>query len=454
MKQAKVLIVDDNRSILSALDLLLTGKCKKVKCMSNPNALLAELLEDSYDVVLLDMNFKAGINNGNEGIYWLNQILKYHAGISVVMITAYGDVELAVKAVRSGAADFVLKPWENEKMLATIEMAAKLSNSRKEVKELRLREDELIAEINKSKSELIGSSVEWEAVMAMVRKVAATDANVLITGENGTGKELVAREIHNLSNRRNKVMVTVDMGSIADNLFESELFGHKKGSFTDAQKDRMGKMEAAHMGTLFLDEIGNLSLAMQAKLLSVLQNRTLTRLGENMPVSIDVRVICASNCDLAKMVKEGTFREDLLYRINTIQVELPALRERKTDISLLADFFLQLYADKYNKKGLAISSDAISKLKAYHWPGNVRELQHAIEKVVILSDKHVIKAADFAFKSEDLSSGEAYGGTLEDMEKQLIYTAIKKQAGNLSSVATQLGISRQTLYNKIKKYGL
>ncbi len=458
MKEAKILIVDDNKSILSALDLLLTGNCKKVKCLSNPNVLLAELIEDSYDTVLLDMNFKAGINNGNEGIYWLNQILKFHQGISVVMITAYGDVELAVKAVRSGAVDFVLKPWENEKMLATIEMAVKLSNSRKEVKKLRLKEDELIAEINKNKNknknDLIGSSPEWEAVMAMVRKVAATDANVLITGENGTGKELIAREIHNLSNRRNKVMVTVDMGSIADNLFESELFGHKKGSFTDAQKDRMGKMEAANKGTLFLDEIGNLSLPMQAKLLSVLQNRKLTRLGENLPVDIDVRVVCATNGDLAKMVNDDSFREDLLYRINTIQIELPALRERKSDIPALAEFFLQLYTDKYNKKGVALSSEAISKLIAYHWPGNVRELQHAIEKVVILSDNHVIKAADFVFKSIELSSGEAYGGTLEEMEKQLIYTAIKKQMGNLSAVSTQLGISRQTLYNKIKKYGL
>lgn len=454
MKEAKVLIVDDNKSILSALDLLLTGNCKKVKCLSNPNVLLAELLEDSYDVVLLDMNFKAGINTGNEGIYWLNKILEFHPGISVVMITAYGDVELAVKAVRSGAVDFVLKPWENEKMLATIEMAVKLSNSRKEVKKLRLKEDELIAEINKNKSDLIGSSPEWESVMAMVGKVAATDANVLITGENGTGKELVAREIHNLSMRRNKVMVTVDMGSIADSLFESELFGHKKGSFTDAQKDRMGKMEAANNGTLFLDEIGNLSMPMQAKLLSVLQNRKLTRLGENLPVDIDLRVVCATNGNLTKMVGDGSFREDLLYRINTIQIELPALRDRKLDIPELAEFFLQLYAEKYNKNGVTISSEALSKLKSYHWPGNVRELQHAIEKVIILSDNHVIKASDFIFKSVELSSGEAYGGTLEEMEKQLIYTAIKKQMGNLSAVSTQLGISRQTLYNKIKKYGL
>ncbi|MBN2597317.1 MAG: sigma-54-dependent Fis family transcriptional regulator [Marinifilaceae bacterium] len=454
MKEAKILIVDDNKSILSALDLLLTGSCKKVKCLSSPNALLSELKSDSYDVVLLDMNFKAGINTGNEGIYWLNQILEYNPGLSVVMITAYGDVELAVKAVRSGAVDFVLKPWENEKMLTTIEMAWKLSHSRKEVKNLRLKENELIAEINKNKNHIIGSSPAWEKVMAVVRKVAMTNANILITGENGTGKELVAREIHRLSNRAKKVMVTVDMGSIAENLFESELFGHKKGAFTDAGMDRMGKIEAANEGTLFLDEIGNLSMPMQAKLLSVLQNRTLTRLGENLPVDIDVRLVCATNCNLVKMIGEGRFREDLLYRINTIQIELPSLRDRIADIPELVQFFVKLYAEKYNKNGLVIAPEAIAKLQTYRWPGNVRELQHAIEKAVILSDTHLISAKDFVFKMDEFSAAEAFGGTLEDMEKQLILGAIEKQMGNLSAVSAQLGVTRQTLYNKIKKYGL
>ncbi|WP_321319089.1 sigma-54 dependent transcriptional regulator [Labilibaculum sp.] len=454
MKEAKILIVDDNKSILSALDLLLTGSCKKVKCLSSPNALLSELKSDSYDVVLLDMNFKAGINTGNEGIYWLNQILEYNSGLSVVMITAYGDVELAVKAVRSGAVDFVLKPWENEKMLTTIEMAWKLSHSRKEVKNLRLKENELIAEINKNKNHIIGSSPAWEKVMAVVRKVAMTNANILITGENGTGKELVAREIHRLSNRAKKVMVTVDMGSIAENLFESELFGHKKGAFTDAGMDRMGKIEAANEGTLFLDEIGNLSMPMQAKLLSVLQNRTLTRLGENLPVDIDVRLVCATNCNLVKMIGEGRFREDLLYRINTIQIELPSLRDRIADIPELVQFFVKLYAEKYNKNGLVIAPEAIAKLQTYRWPGNVRELQHAIEKAVILSDTHLISAKDFVFKMDEFSAAEAFGGTLEDMEKQLILGAIEKQMGNLSAVSAQLGVTRQTLYNKIKKYGL
>lgn len=454
MKEAKILIVDDNKSILSALDLLLTGSCKKVKCLSSPNVLLSELKNDKYDVVLLDMNFKAGINTGNEGIYWLNQILEYNSGMSVVMITAYGDVELAVKAVRSGAVDFVLKPWENEKMLATIEMAWKLSHSRNEVKNLRLKENELIAEINRNKNHIIGASPAWNKVMDVVRKVAVTHANILITGENGTGKELVAREIHRLSNRSENVMVTVDMGSIAENLFESELFGHKKGAFTDAGTDRMGKIEAANGGTLFLDEIGNLSLPMQAKLLSVLQNRTLTRLGENLPVDIDLRLVCATNCNLSKMIGEGRFREDLLYRINTIQIELPPLRDRTIDIPELVNFFLNLYAEKYNKNGLTIAPEAVAKLQAYRWPGNVRELQHAIEKAVILSDTHLIGARDFVFKMDEFIAGEAFGGTLEDMEKQLILGAIEKQMGNLSAVSVQLGVTRQTLYNKIKKYGL
>jgi len=454
MKEAKILIVDDNKSILSALELLLSNNCKKVKCISNPNALLSDLKMDNYDVVLLDMNFKAGINTGNEGIYWLNQILEYNSGISVVMITAYGDVELAVKAVRSGAVDFVLKPWENEKMLATIEMAWKLSHSRKEVKKLRLKEHELIAEINRKKNHLIGSSPQWKKVMDLVQKVAVTHANILITGENGTGKELIAREIHRLSNRCQNVMVTVDMGSIAESLFESELFGHKKGAFTDAHDDRMGKIETANKGTLFLDEIGNLSLPMQAKLLSVLQNRSLTRLGENTPIDIDLRLVCATNCKLQKMVSQGTFREDLLYRMNTIQIELPPLRDRKSDIPELVDFFIKLYSEKYNKKGLKVSGTAIEKLQNYTWPGNVRELQHAIEKAVILSNNYKIGAEDFSFKADEFSKAEAFGGTLEDMEKQLIESAIEKQMGNLSAVSTQLGISRQTLYNKIKRYGL
>lgn len=454
MKDSSILIVDDNKSILSALELLLKGRCKKVKTLSSPNLLLSELQKENYDVLLLDMNFSAGINTGNEGIYWLQRVLEYDQGLSVVMITAYGDVELAVKAVRMGATDFVLKPWDNEKMLVTIDSAWRLNQSRKEVRKLKLKEKQLIAEINRPTHNLIGSSPAWKNVMGLVAKVASTNANVLITGENGTGKELVAHEIHRLSERADNVMVTVDMGSITESLFESELFGHKKGSFTDAHTDRIGKIETANEGTLFLDEIGNLPIPMQAKLLSVLQNRTVIRVGDNTPVNVDVRLICATNCNLLQMVANGLFREDLLYRINTIHIELPPLRNRKSDIAELALFFLNKYSSKYNKQGIELSETAIRKLEDYSWPGNVRELQHSIEKAIILCDNSVLQPSDFVFRSIENTESVNYEGTLEEMEKKLIADAIYKQEGNLTNVSNQLGISRQTLYNKIKKYGL
>ncbi len=454
MKNANILIVDDNKSILSALELLLKGKCASVKTLSSPNMLLSTLQGKNFDVLLLDMNFSAGINTGNEGIYWLQRVLEQEPGISVVMITAYGDVELAVKAVRMGASDFVLKPWENEKMLATIESAYRLSSSRREVKTLKMKEKQLIEEINRPGKSLIGSSPAWLQVIEMVHKVAATPANILITGENGTGKELIAREIHRLSDRAKKVMVTVDMGSITETLFESELFGHKKGAFTDAHTDRTGKIETAHEGTLFLDEIGNMPLPMQAKMLSVLQNRTITRVGENVPVPVDVRLICATNCNLLQMVSIGKFREDLLYRINTIHIELPPLRNRKGDVSELALFFLNCYAAKYHKTPLSLSAEAIEKLEAYAWPGNIRELQHALEKAVILSNGSELKPSDFIFRIGESNAEGNFWGTLEDMERRLIAEAIQKSSGNMTTVAQQLGITRQTLYNKIKRYGL
>ena len=454
MKNANILIVDDNKSILSAMELLLKGRCGKVKTLSSPNLILSELQRETYDVLLLDMNFSAGINTGNEGIYWLQRILEQEPFISIVMITAYGDVELAVKAVRMGATDFVLKPWDNEKMLATIDSAWRLNQSKKEVKKLKLKEKQLIAEINRPAQSLIGSSAAWKTVIDLVAKVASTNANVLITGENGTGKELIAREIHRLSPRADKVMVTVDMGSIAETLFESELFGHKKGAFTDARTDRVGKIETANEGTLFLDEIGNLPMPMQAKLLSVLQNRTITRVGENSPVPVDVRLICATNCNLLQMVANGRFREDLLYRINTIHIELPPLRNRKSDIAELSAFFLKKYSEKYNKPGVELGESALKKLEEYAWPGNVRELQHAIEKAVILGDGFMLQPSDFIFRMGENTPSANYDGTLEDMEKKLIADAISKLEGNLTAVANQLGVTRQTLYNKIKRYGL
>lgn len=454
MKKANILIVDDNKSILTALDLLLKSRTNKVKCLSNPGSILSEIQLCHYDILLLDMNFKAGINSGNEGIYWLQRTLEKCPGLSVVMITAYGDVELAVKAIRMGATDFVLKPWQNEKLLATIESAYKLSLSKREVNTLKKSEQNLISELNTTKNDLVGSSSAWNQVLQLVEKVADTNANVLITGENGTGKELIAREIHRLSNRSNKIMVTVDMGSITESLFESELFGHKKGAFTDAVSDRVGKIETAKGGTLFLDEIGNLPLPMQAKLLTVLQNKKVTKVGENTPVEVDIRLVCATNAHLLQLVTDGLFREDLLYRINTIQIELPSLRNRKGDILELANYFLKVYSKKYHKSGLSLSDEAQNKLNNYSWPGNVRELQHAIEKAVILSDSSTLTNKDFIFRSEEIGQTANFSGTLEEMEKQLIEVAIEKQSGNMTAVAGQLGITRQTLYNKIKKYGI
>jgi DNA-binding NtrC family response regulator len=454
MKDSRILVIDDNKSILSAIDLLLKGLCAQVVTLPGPQNLMETLRKFSFDVILLDMNFSAGINTGNEGIYWLQQILAIDPRVSVVMITAYGDVELAVKAVRLGAVDFILKPWDNEKLITTIQSAYLVSRSKKEVDKLKLKEKSLIAELNRNENHVIGSSEAITSVLKTVAKVAKTSANVLITGENGTGKEVIAREIHRLSERAEQVMVTVDMGAIAESLFESELFGHKKGAFTDAQSDRTGKIETASGGTLFLDEIGNLSLPLQAKLLSVLQNRTITRVGDNKPIPVDVRLICATNCNLNQLVAEGRFREDLLYRINTIQVEIPPLRDRQKDVAELSEYFMKRYSRKYGREGIVFSKDTIEKLMKYHWPGNVRELQHAIEKAVILSDHDKLLPSDFNFKSDTSPDGGNINGTLEDMELTLIKNAIEQCDGNMSAVALRLGITRQTLYNKIKKYGI
>jgi DNA-binding NtrC family response regulator len=453
MKQFSIIIVDDSKSVLSALELLFNGHYQKITTLSSPNQLLSELGRQHYDLLLLDMNFSSGINTGNEGLYWLQRVLEKHPDMGVVMITAYGDIELAVKAVRLGALDFVTKPWENDKMLAVVESACRLTSSRKNAGD-RQREAKAVSG-SQAQDVFEGVSLAWKKVMAVVQKVAATDANVLITGENGTGKEIVASEIHRLSLRNGRQLVSVDMGSIVETLFESELFGHKKGAFTDAGCDRIGKIQEADGGTLFLDEIGNLPLAMQAKLLAVLQSRTVTRLGENVPISVNVRLVCATNSHLIQRVEDGSFREDLLYRINTIHLELPPLRERKDDIPGLANFFLNKYSEKYNKQGMALSEESLSIMTEYGWPGNVRELQHAIEKAVILCEGNCICPTDFMFPRFDIDSEQGcYEGTLESMEKKLITDAILRFEGNMTAVATQLGITRQTLYNKIRKYGL
>jgi DNA-binding NtrC family response regulator len=404
--------------------------------------------------VLLDMNYTAGQNRGNEGLFWLRELTRLDPDLSVVMITAFGDIELAVTALKEGAVDFVLKPWDNQKLLATMKTAVRLTESRKQVKSLQKEKESLKTELKRKTPRFIGRSSAITKVMDMVDKVAATPANVLITGENGTGKELIAREIHERSDRSGEIMVTVDLGAVPETLFESELFGHVKGAFTDARSDRTGKVEAAHRGTLFFDEIGNLSLSLQAKLLQMLQNRTITRLGSTEVIPVDVRLVCATSMNLESMVAGGSFRMDLLYRINTIKVELPALRERGDDILLLASYFLHHFSGRYNKPGLELDESAEAALKGWSWPGNVRELQHSMERAVILAEGKVITRDSFQFNSASAHSSASFDGSLEEVEARLIEYAIKKNGGNMSAVASHLGISRQTLYNKIKKYGL
>ncbi len=453
--KGKILILDDNKSVLTALEMLLQTEFDEVYTLKSPNALVSTIRKYQIDVVLLDMNFRTGVNNGNEGIFWLNQIQKCDPSISVIMITAYGDVELAVKAVKQGAFDFILKPWENNKIISTLHASLELRKSKIENVSLLKTTQTLKQELKPSAQLFIGQSPPIRRLMDMVKKVAITDANIFITGENGTGKELIAREIHMLSKRKKEIMLTVDMGAISETLFESELFGHTKGSFTDAKATRIGKFEAAENGTLFLDEIGNLSLTLQSKMLSSLQNRSIVRLGSNTQIPINIRLITASNKDLKKMISVDLFREDLLYRINTITIDLPPLRDRGNDILLIADFYLKKYADKYEKYGLKINQKALQKLLNYKWPGNVRELQHTMEKAVILADDKVISEDSFSLCDDPNSiKKDLHNKTLEDMEKDMILANIHKENGNMSTVAKNLGISRQTLYNKISRYDI
>jgi DNA-binding NtrC family response regulator len=453
--KSKILIIDDNKSVLTALEMLLQTEFDEVFTLKNPDGLISVIQQNNIDTVLLDMNFKAGINTGNEGLYWMNRILKHDPTIPVIMITAFGDIELAVKAVKEGAFDFVLKPWDNNKLISTLHASLKLRRSKLETASLRNTTHILKQELNPVSPLLIGQSKVMKHVMEMVQKVAATDANILITGENGTGKELIAREIHNHSKRNKEIMVSVDMGAVSETLFESELFGHVKGSFTDAKEDRVGRFERADKGTLFLDEIGNLSLSLQAKILVALQNRTITRLGTNTPIPVDIRLISATNKNLKSMLADGHFREDLLYRINTITIELPPLRERGNDILLLAEFYLNKYAKKYEKHGLKLNQNAIQKLLNYNWPGNVRELQHCIEKVVILAESNILDKENFTLDNNILDTKTNVSfHTIEEMEKEMILARMNAEKGNMSAVAKNLGITRQTLYNKLRKYGI
>jgi len=450
-QKGNILIVDDNKSILSALEILLAPKFGIVTAIPNPNQIMPELRKQEYNLVILDMNFVAGTNTGNEGIYWLGKIREANPEISVVMITAYGDVDTAVRALKAGASDFVLKPFDNEKLLATLKLAIQLNLSKKEVRQLKERESELKKEINREQRCIIGSSPQITNILNLARKVAKTDANVLITGENGTGKELIAQEIHRLSGRSKEIMVSVDMGAITESLFESELFGHVKGAFTDARENRQGKFEIAHNGTLFLDEIGNLSFHLQAKLLAAIENRQISRIGSNELIPVNIRLIFATNKDLESMVREGLFREDLLYRINTIHMEMPPLRERGNDIITLAEFFLGRFSKKYNKPVIKINHQALDKLMSYSWPGNIRELQNTIEKAVILCETAVIKPEDLYLRPVKEIKNLDPITTIEEMEERMMLLAVERNNGNFTAAAEQLGITRQTLYNRLKK---
>jgi DNA-binding NtrC family response regulator len=456
MKKTKgtLLIVDDNQDILDALSLFVENEFEKTLYLSNPNLISECLRKESIDVVLLDMNFSAGINSGNEGIYWMKEVLKYDKDISVIPITAYGEVKLAVKALKEGAFDFILKPWDNDKLTSTLKAAFKLRYSKLEIKNLETKNETLIEESNKKFPSIKGTSPAIKKINTLIDKVAHTNANILILGENGTGKELTARELYKKSERKNEIFVSVDLGSLSESLFESELFGHEKGAFTDAKSEKIGRFETANNGTIFLDEIGNIPLSLQAKLLSVLQNNEIYKLGSSESIPINIRLICATNRNLEKMVSDGLFRDDLYYRINTIQIELPALRERENDIDLLSELFVNKYASMYNKNDVKISQKAVTRLKSHAWPGNIRELEHTIEKAIILSDNQILTENDFNLRNNNTGQIIESATTLEEIEKNAILLAIKNNNRNLTEAAKKLAISRQTMYNKINKYGI
>jgi two-component system response regulator HydG len=455
MKTGKILIVDDNIQILNSLKLLLKNEFEEVTTAKNPGQIHGLLQSGVFDVILLDMNYKTGDNSGNEGIFWLREILKSDPSAIVILITAYGDIELAVKAIKEGAIDFVTKPWDADKLIVTLKNALVLRKSKAEVTQLKVQQKQLTDDISRKFSMFTGGSKAMNEIYNTISKVAKTDANVLILGENGTGKEVIAHEIHRQSKRANQIFLAVDMASLGEGVFESEMFGHMKGAFTDARDDRAGRFETASGGTLLLDEIGNLSMSLQSKLLTVLQNRQVTRMGSNKTIDINIRLITATNKNLETLVSQNMFREDLLFRINTITIELPPLRERKEDIPGLADYFLQQYSCKYEKPQLKFNGLAYEKLQSYSWPGNIRELKHTIEKTVILCDSNIIGPDNVFLKgSGSKSEFNDNAQKLADIEKEAIHRVLTKCNGNLSKAAEILDISRTTLYAKIEKYGL
>jgi two-component system, NtrC family, response regulator HydG len=450
LKNASILIVDDDPDVLTAVRLLLKTEVKHVVTEKKPENIRWHLSKDSFDVILLDMNFNSTINTGNEGIFWLNEIKKMNGDAAVVMITAYGDIDLAVRSLKEGASDFVVKPWHNEKLLTTIREALRRKTSKSHFVSL-LHEDSIIGK------ELLGESEAMQEIFYKIEKIAPTDANILILGENGTGKDLIAKAIHQQSLRANMPFVKVDVGALTETLFESELFGHKKGAYTDAKEDRMGRFESANEGTLFLDEIGNIPLHLQAKLLSVLQSRQVTRLGSNEPIEINIRLICATNVPLNELANENRFRRDLIYRINTVEITLPPLRKRDHDIILLAKYFSKLYSNKYMKPVPEFDTKALEKLQNYHYPGNVRELQYTIERAVIMADEDVLQPKDLIFSPIESYSSDAEEPTelkLSAIEKNTILKVIEKHNGNITKAAKELGLTRTALYRRLSKYDI
>ena len=451
MKKATILVVDDDQDLLTASRILLRPNVKSVLVEHNPERLIHVLENEPVDIVLLDMNYKSAMNTGNEGLFWLSKIKKQFPKIDVVMITAYGAVDLAVKSLKQGASDFILKPWQNEQLLTTLKG---ICDERKLDQKTKSKPDA------RNQTGIIGQSAIMEDLQYKLDKVAPTEANILVLGENGTGKDLIASAIHQRSLRAREALVKVDVGSLTETLFESELFGYKKGAFTDAREDRKGRFEHAHQGTLFLDEIGNINLQQQAKLLSVLQNRAVVPLGGSQPVPIDIRLISATNVPMYMLADEHRFRKDLIYRINTLEIQVPPLRERGGDIALLANHFLTFYSAKYHKNILGLEADAIAKLSAYHFPGNVRELQYSIERAVIMSEHQSIRSEDILFSPIEQqmpstpSAGDFSSHNLEEMERKAIKSAIEKYNGNISKSAKELGLTRAALYRRLEKYNL
>ncbi len=455
-KHGKLLIIDDDEDVLTAARMFLKQHVATIHTEKNPDKIPFLISNESYDVILLDMNYTRDATSGKEGFHWLNKIMEIDPSAVVILITAYGDIEMAVRAIKEGAMDFITKPWENEKLLATVNAALNLRQSRMQVASLRQRQQQLSADLDQPFHDMIGTSPAMQEVFGMIDKVAKTDANVLIIGENGTGKELVARAIHRQSERANEVFISVDMGSITGTLFESEMFGHMKGAFTDAKQDKPGRFEIASGGTLFLDEIGNISLQQQSKLLTVLQNREVYRVGSNAPRSINIRLLCATNMPIHDMVDKNKFRQDLLYRINTVEIHVPPLRERVEDIPLLVEHFTSVYSQRYRKNVKRCDPAALKKLEKYAWPGNVRELQHAIERAIIMTDTDVLQPEDFFLQRSEQQENGIYTHSikLDDVEKITILKAIDKNDGNISKAARELGLTRTSLYRRLEKYGL